>query len=340
MRTPTLKLFFFTFLLSLFLLPRITFAQVSIPADFKISERSKEIIDQINKYRKENNLPEIKISTSLCWVAYLHNEDLIHNQCDTADCTLSSWSDIDLWQGGCINQKNRNIKISRNKPKEICNYPSQGFELTFWQNTHPDTESVIKDWTSDNISRNIIINKGIWRNHEWNAIGASAIGNYVLVWFGSSIDPVHPVEISKAELNNWYYDIRKKAAAQKDSIKENQPTQKPEKVEIQDKKKKQSPEEEKKSNEKIKTNPNKDDLTAQKKQDHFLIIGTYSNEKEANALKDELIKTNYPNAGIIKSEDKFRIFLDKFATHDDAQKAKEKSSANFQGIWIFSKDKP
>ena len=308
-------------------------AQIPIPSNFKISQRSKLLFDKINEYRSKNGLDKVPLSTSLCWVAYLHNEDLLRYNADTADCFLSSWSDGPLWKGACINKKSKNIKYSRNKPKELTNYPAQGYELSYWQNTEPNIESVLTDWSSDKISNDILLNQGAWKNHEWNAIGISTIKNYVLVWFGTAVDPIHTIESTDIPYQDWFSSLNLNPTSPEEQVEE---TQNPKS--IQPKKENQTeetpPQPEPKQADQNSTT--QDDIQTNENGSFFLIIGTYSNLEEAKKLVNQYKADNNPKVGIINQKDKYRIYWGRYNDYDSAQRAKNQLPEKIKGAWILS----
>lgn len=281
-----------------------SFCQEKIPADFHIDARAKRIIDMINDYRHEHNLPKITFSTSLSWVAYLHNQDLLTNQPDTGICNLSSWSDSDLWTGGCINAVNKNIGISRNKPKELTNYPAQGHEISFWENNTPNLDTVMSIWTNNQFYRDFIENKDEWKNMEWNAIGASCLGNYVLVWFGSAKDPARPITISEGIDGRWFPDNKLAQVEQKtEKIHQVIPEAKPPKSQ---------------------------------KNRYNLIIATYFNEVDAKKAVAKYHEQGFKDVAIIQSHEKYRISYSSYPDYKSAKAARKTLPPSIKDSWVLS----
>jgi hypothetical protein len=44
-------------------------------------------------------------------------------------------------------------------------------------------------WKTSKGHNDVIQNKGIWRNSNWKAMGASVDGGYDVLWFGKKVDP-------------------------------------------------------------------------------------------------------------------------------------------------------
>jgi hypothetical protein len=73
-----------------------------------------------------------------------------------------------------------------NKPKEISNYPSSGYEISGTGYGTP--EDALAGWKNSPPHNDVILNKGQWANYQWNALGAAINANYVCAWFGTSKD--------------------------------------------------------------------------------------------------------------------------------------------------------
>lgn len=74
-----------------------------------------------------------------------------------------------------------------NKPRELTQYPGDGFENSAIGVTSP--EGALRSWRSSAAHNEVILNRGSWRS-PWRAIGADVHRGFALLWFGREPDPV------------------------------------------------------------------------------------------------------------------------------------------------------
>jgi hypothetical protein len=152
------------------------------------NNKNRQLCDLINDYRAEpaNQLPRIPISMKLMLVATEHVKDLSINHPHGSNCNIHSWSNQGNWTGGCYVEGDPSTHpIMWNKPKEISNYPSSGYEIAAFG---ADPELTLNNWKKSTKHNNVILNKGIWAGHQWKALGAALYGGYACAWFGDSKD--------------------------------------------------------------------------------------------------------------------------------------------------------
>jgi len=154
-----------------------------------LQEVVSELSNLINDYRKQNGLPAIPVSSKLNTVAMRHTMDLDQyhpeNNCGG---NLHSWSTHGSWTGGCYDSNNSaTYPIMWNKPKEIANYSSYGYEIAYWSSGSATPQDALNEWKSSPPHNDVMLNKGVWASYPWKAIGAWIIGNYACAWFG--VDP-------------------------------------------------------------------------------------------------------------------------------------------------------
>lgn len=147
----------------------------------------------INEYRKSHDLDNIPLSLSLTVVAKAHAADLFYNNPDDDYlCNMHSWSDKGDWEACCYTSDHAHAECMWNKPKEITNYKGDGYEIVFYFSPVTDDISMAKEalegWKGSPGHNNTIVNAGIFRNAEWNAIGVGIYEEYVTVWFGEKQD--------------------------------------------------------------------------------------------------------------------------------------------------------
>ena len=106
---------------------------------------------------------------------------------------LHSWSNNGNWQGkygesawkGCCYPDDHSNKTCMwEKPKEITNYPDNGYEISHWGSGTVTAQSALASWKTSSGHNDVILNKGMWSNLTWKAIGAAYGGNYACAWFG------------------------------------------------------------------------------------------------------------------------------------------------------------
>ena len=146
-----------------------------------ISAEAMELFDLVNVYRKKNKLPPIPLSKALCHVAQVHAEDMEYNM----EKLTHAWSTC---------RYNSNIRSTYdcmwNKPKELTSYEGIGFECAHGGegNYKASAKSALSGWQSSRPHNNVILNKSIWKDYTWNAIGIGISGGYATLWFGKEED--------------------------------------------------------------------------------------------------------------------------------------------------------
>ena len=162
-----------------------------------LSVEEKKLYSLIMEYREENGLKTIPISKSLTIVAQTHSNDLMENYFDNYNCNLHSWSSKGNWTPCCYTPDHLESNCMWLKPSEITNYDGYGFEISFTTSKYIDGKKVddivsanesLNGWKSSVGHNNVILNKDIWSDVEWKAIGIGIIGNYSCVWFGEELD--------------------------------------------------------------------------------------------------------------------------------------------------------
>lgn len=145
-----------------------------------------ELTSLINAYRKQNGLTEVPLSDKLTAVAFKHILDLTtyhpENNCNG---NAHSWSKNGNWKGGCYDSNNSSTwPIMWDKPKEIANYSSYGYEVAAIGTL--TAQDALTAWKSSPPHNDVILNNGVWTNYPWKAIGAMCSGGYACAWFGTT----------------------------------------------------------------------------------------------------------------------------------------------------------
>lgn len=167
-----------------------------------ISNNEKALYDAVNEYRKEYKLEPIPISTSLTIVAQAHVHDLIENKPfdDEGKCNPHSWSDQGKWKACCYNS-GEDGECMWNKPRELTSYDNDGYEIVMhWfdeSDPYLDVSAVdaLETWKESTNHNNVILNKGMWKSSEWNAMGIGIYRGFASIWFGTSPDSVGEPDI-------------------------------------------------------------------------------------------------------------------------------------------------
>jgi len=169
-------------------IPRFSFSQNEIPADFCIDQEELKLYNLFNEYRKTMNQPEIPLSKSLCFVAKQHINDLIQNKPDTNTCNFHSWSDKGEWTACCFEVELKDKSCMQKKPMELTNYPGIAYEIVYWENRIATADKAFDQWRETAASQSMIINIKNWESLNWNAVGICIEDNFAIAWLGEETD--------------------------------------------------------------------------------------------------------------------------------------------------------
>lgn len=149
------------------------------------------LVKTINDYRQARGLPRVPYSPSLQTVAETHARDLHDNRPDKADeCNTHSWSDDGSWTPCCYTPDHDEAECMWYKPQELTSYPGVGFEVTVYSTADlDDLNEIMQTWENSTPHLNVIMNRDIWADYTWNAIGAAIYREYACAWFGREEDP-------------------------------------------------------------------------------------------------------------------------------------------------------
>lgn len=156
-----------------------------------IEER--KLYDAIMNIRKRYRLPEIPLSPSLTYVAQTHVKDLCNNRPDVGKCNAHSWSSNGNWSSCCYTSDHAQAYCMWRKPGELTTYKGSGYEIAFGSNGcsrdyQVTAEDALEGWKSSPQHFAVIINKHIWENSTWRAIGIGIYQGFAVVWFGKELD--------------------------------------------------------------------------------------------------------------------------------------------------------
>lgn len=154
------------------------------------SNERTQLADLINQYRIQQGLKKIPVSVSLTLVAEAHVLDL-ENNILSGNCNLHSWSNQGNWTACCYTSDHAKAQCMWDKPKEITqrHYIGNGYEIAAYSTGAITPEGALELWKGSSGHHNVIINRDIWVNSNWQAIGAAVSEHYAVVWFGTEADP-------------------------------------------------------------------------------------------------------------------------------------------------------
>ncbi len=176
-------------LICLFLLnANLVKAQKQNKITYCINSNEKELLKQINLYRKTKKLPPIKLSTELTKVAKIHITDLTENHSDTGICNTHSWSNKGKWKACCYTDDHKNAALMWSKPSELTKYKSEGYEIAFETSENATPADALSGWKKSPGHNQVITEKGVFNKMGWKAIGIAVEGHFALVWFGVEPD--------------------------------------------------------------------------------------------------------------------------------------------------------
>ena len=155
-----------------------------------LSTEELKLYMQLMEYRESKKLPIIPLSKSLTIVAQTHCNDLFNNKPDLKkECNAHSWSDKGEWSACCYTPDHKQSSCMWDKPKELTGYKGIGFEIAcgssdpLYKAFVMTADYAIKSWQGSVHHNNVIVNKDIWKDAEWNAIGIGIYKGFSCVWF-------------------------------------------------------------------------------------------------------------------------------------------------------------
>jgi uncharacterized protein YkwD len=149
-----------------------------------LNDKEKELYQLIMEYRNEKGLNSISLSPSLSKVAQTHVNDLNENYKLDEKCNAHSWSRKGKWTSCCYTEDHKKAECMWDKPKELAEYNSKGYEIVSWGFPELSALTALKEWQKSPGHNPLLINSGVWEQARWQAIGIGLRGNYAAVWFG------------------------------------------------------------------------------------------------------------------------------------------------------------
>lgn len=176
-----------------------------------LSAKEQELFRLVNEYRENHGLPPITNSRSLNKVARIHAIDLSENTPAKGmdprrqACSLHSWSNVGTWKPVCYTKDNMYAEAMWDKPREITNftYTGDGYENAYSTSAKEvDPARVLEAWKSSPSHNAILLESGDWRGSNLLAFGIGIHKNYAVMWVGSMIDPLGPLQACTTAQNN------------------------------------------------------------------------------------------------------------------------------------------
>ena len=152
-----------------------------------LSEEESKLYDLIMEYREARGLEEIALSPALTEVAQMHVQDLIEHP-PKGRCNLHSWSRFGEWSSCCYDGRAKSFPCMWDKPRELTSYTGDGYEIAYWSSAGASAEEALKGWKKSKGHNTVIINRGVWKDVQWKAVGIAIRGEYAVVWFGKEED--------------------------------------------------------------------------------------------------------------------------------------------------------
>ncbi len=165
-----------------------------------VTQTEVELFKLINEYRAQKGLPAVKLSASLSYVARTHSQDQTENYKKSSRCNMHSWSNKGKWSSCCYTEDHKKASCMWDKPRELTNYTGDGYEISFWSTYTYDSpkaaaKAILDGWKKSPHHNEVIINKSIWKNTSWQAMGVGIYGEYYNVWFGKEVDGAGEPEV-------------------------------------------------------------------------------------------------------------------------------------------------
>lgn len=182
------------YLLSILLITTTLSKGMSQVKKTTVNAQQMELYNLIMDYRKSKGLKVIPLSNALTTVAQTHCLDLNNNNPDMETrCNAHSWSNKGKWTSCCYTPDHKQADCMWNKPKELTTYPGIGYEISVGGSKYLSfvmtPEYAINSWKNSKWHNEVMIDKGMWVNKEWNAIGIGIYKGFATVWFGEEKDP-------------------------------------------------------------------------------------------------------------------------------------------------------
>ncbi len=269
-----------------------------ISETYCLSSSEIELFNKINAYRAAKGLPELTISKSLSYVAYLHVRDLKFNRPDTTKgCNMHSWSAKGIWSAFCFPKEQSKKKSVWDKPRELTKYPAQGYEIIYHTSQGvAAADEVFNLWSSVAASQSIILNTGRYLKNKWKVAGVAIFNGYASMWFGEAADPETSVRLCHSDSVITSNQKPIKSAA---------------------------------------TGILREDVSHTSSGRYYLIWGSYNTLPQAREGQQKLLNDGFSDVKILEKDGRYRTALGDFSTQEEAKAARKKLPTKFKDAWIL-----
>ncbi|MGF1492049.1 MAG: CAP domain-containing protein [Microcoleaceae cyanobacterium] len=147
-----------------------------------IASEEQRLYNLLNQYRAQYGLPPVPLSPSLSIVANRHVLDIDQN----IGRLTHSWSNCrynaaDQSTYPCIWKAPQRLGTA---------YRGNGYENAYSISTRATAVSALRAWKRSQSHNAVMLNKGVWKSRNWQAVGVGIHGKYAVLWFGEEADPV------------------------------------------------------------------------------------------------------------------------------------------------------
>ena len=148
-----------------------------------LDRKESKLAQMINQYRRQNGLPNIKLSKALTIVANRHVQDLASNG---VNGSLHAWSNAPYDASDPKTYSSMWLA-----PKRLgTGYPGYGYENAFGASgASPSAQQAFDGWKNSPDHNAVILNQQIWKAHPWKALGVGIYKGFAVLWFGEEPDP-------------------------------------------------------------------------------------------------------------------------------------------------------
>lgn len=157
------------------------------PCETVLSADEQRLYRLIMDYRSSEGLSPIPLSPNLSFVAKTHVRDLQAHP-PTGKCNFHSWSNNDPWSPCCYTGDHARAQCMWDKPRELTEYPGNGYEIASWNSGQSTPETALSGWKGSPLHNAVIVNSGSWARIKWRAVGVGIYGSFAVVWFGEELD--------------------------------------------------------------------------------------------------------------------------------------------------------
>lgn len=160
--------------------------------DIQLSADESTLYEELMQARKHEGLPHIPLSASLTLVAQVHADDADANpDLFNASCNLHSWNTSSDWSGCCYTSDHAEKECMWDKPYEISNFPSAGYEIAYRGQGTP--EQIVDAWLGSEGHRDVLLNRAGWADFPFESIGVGISEEregqrFAFVWFAVAPD--------------------------------------------------------------------------------------------------------------------------------------------------------